>query len=229
MKSTPTTPLSHRREAIRLWFEFLHLATNSQSKEVKEALRRNEEFYHPWEIASHRRFDGWWSGHRHLFEERYVVRALKAGEPPLDPKALILEIPLTRSPTELTKIIKGLIQDAVDKSERTGRKSKKRPSSVYTLSDGSEPKLRAVREMLSVYKNVRVKHPKLKSEKLLKEVQRYYMSRKDKRWRIIPSHFLYREGDGDDTARALRNLNRYIQRAEKIILNVANAQFPGRY
>jgi hypothetical protein len=32
---------------------------------------------------------------------------------------------------------------------------------------------------------------------------------------------------GDDLARAMRNLRRYLQKAEKVVLNVARGQFPG--
>jgi len=33
----------------------------------------------------------------------------------------------------------------------------------------------------------------------------------------------------DDKIRAIRNLRRYIQKAEKVVLNVARGQFPGEY
>ena len=34
---------------------------------------------------------------------------------------------------------------------------------------------------------------------------------------------------GDDKIRAMRNLRRYIQKAEKVVLNVVRGQLPGEY
>ncbi len=113
------------------------------------------------------RYDAWWKTHGHLFEEKFVVRELKPGEHPLDPDALILEVPLTESPTVLTRKVKLLIQAAFAARERTKKKGNKKPSAYYRLSEGSEPKLLAVREMLSVYRDVFLKDPKLRGEKLL--------------------------------------------------------------
>jgi hypothetical protein len=39
---------------------------------------------------------------------------------------------------------------------------------------------------------------------------------------------LFDEKHGDNTA-ALHNLRRYIQKAEKIVMNVAKGEFPGSY
>jgi hypothetical protein len=36
------------------------------------------------------------------------------------------------------------------------------------------------------------------------------------------------DSDGDKV-RAMRNLRRYIQKAEKVVLNVARGEFPGKY
>lgn len=60
-----------------------------------------------------------------------------------------------------------LIQAAFAARERTKKKGNKKPSAYYRLSEGSEPKLLAVREMLSVYRDVFLKDPKLRGEKLL--------------------------------------------------------------
>jgi hypothetical protein len=35
--------------------------------------------------------------------------------------------------------------------------------------------------------------------------------------------------DHSNVELALRNLGRYIKRAEKVVLNVANGEFPGKY
>ena len=37
------------------------------------------------------------------------------------------------------------------------------------------------------------------------------------------------EHNDEDKIRAMRNLRRYIQKAEQVVLNVARGQFPGEY
>ena len=229
MEKKPQFKLAARREAFRLWFEYLKIARlrlNSDAK-IRSALAVSEPYYRPWEMDKAERFDHWWKVHAHLFEEKFSVRELKAGETPLDPDALLIEVPLTQSPTVLTKNVKAIIQAAFEARERTERKSKKKPTAYYRLSEGSEPKLDAVREMLSVYRDVHLKNPKLKGEKLLDATHRYYLGRKNKRWAKVPIALMY-DTDGDKV-RAMRNLRRYIQKAEQVVLNVARGQFPGEY
>jgi len=64
---------------------------------VQEALKRSASFYAPWGDVTKMKFDNWWKENGHLFEDKYVVRRLTAGEIPIDPQALIVEIPLTQS------------------------------------------------------------------------------------------------------------------------------------
>jgi pimeloyl-ACP methyl ester carboxylesterase len=231
MEKRSGSRLANRKEAYRLWFEYLKLARLSTTREVKSALLVSGPFYAPWQIETAGKFDEWWKTHGHLFEEKYVVRELKQGETPLDPNALLVEIPLTKSPTDLTKAVKDLIQSAWDAQAKEHRKGKKKPSAFYHLSEGSEPKLLAVREMLTVYRDVYLKHPNLKGEKLLEQVHKYYEGRKNKRWAKIPTPLMMTAGrrDPDDLARAMRNLRRYIQKAELVVLNVARGKFPGPY
>jgi hypothetical protein len=227
MGPKPKAALAGQKRAYRLWFEYLRVARQSTDQKVGGTLVVSRPFYAPWGMEKGESYDAWWRTHGHLFEEKFVVRELKAGEPPLDPDALILEVPLTESPTILTRKAKSLIQAAFELRERTEKKGKKKPSATYQLTDGAEPKLDAVREMLSVYRDVYLKNPQLRGEKLLDAVHRYYLGRRNKRWAKIPMALMY-DNDGDKV-RAMRNLRRYIQKAEKVVLNVARGQFPGEY
>jgi hypothetical protein len=228
MEKKPQSKLAARREAFRLWFEYLKIARLrlSSDTKIRSALVVSEPYYRPWEMDKAERFDHWWKVHAHLFEEKFTVRELKAGEAPMDPDALLIEVPLTQSPTVLTKNVKAIIQAAFEAREQTERKSKKKPTAYYRLSEGSEPKLDAVREMLSVYRDVHLKNPKLKGEKLLDATHRYYLGRKNKKWAKVPIALMYADGG---KIRAMRNLRRYIQKAEQVVLNVARGQFPGEY
>ena len=131
----------------------------------------------------------------------------------------------------LLKRVKAILIASYDAQQRLSKKSKRKPTASYRLSEDSEPKLVAVREMLTVYRDIHLAKPTLKGERLLEAVHRNYLGRKNKRWAKVPTPLLYTTGKGreDDLARALRNLRRYIQKAEKIVLNVANGQFPGEY
>lgn len=219
--------LAARREAYRLWFEYLKVARASTNKEVRGALVVSAHYYLPWEMDKANKFDPWWKDHAHLFQEKFAVREMSAGELPHDPDALIIEVPLTQSPTILTKKVRVLIQDAFTRKAKTERKGKKKATAYYHLTEGAEPKLLAVREMLSIYRDVYLKNPRLRGGKLLDAVHSYYRGRKNKRFAKVP---MVLEHQGmDDKIRAMRNLRRYIQKAEKVVLNVARGQFPGDY
>jgi hypothetical protein len=221
------TALPHRREAYRLWFEYLRVARTSSLASVQAALRQSSLFYAPWGDVTNVTFNTWWKEKGQLFEDKFVVRKLTSGEQPSDPNALIIEIPLSRSPTVLIKNVKALIQDAVAVRAQASKKSKKVPTSAYRLTEGAEPKLLAVREMLTVYRDVYLKNPNLRGYPLLKKIHAFYQGRKNKRWAKVPMPLL--PDPYGDTVRAQRNMRRYIDKAERVMLNVANGQFPGEY
>ena len=224
----PESHLGERLSAIRMWFEFLRLARNSSDPKVKSALVVSQPKYKPWDMDNTTRFDAWFKAHGHLFEEKYFVRELKLGELPKDPNALLLEIPLTLSPTELTRRIKPLIKRAFEARAKLQKKSKAAHTATYRLTEGSEPKLDAIREMLTVYRDVYLKNPKLRGKALLTAVHKLYTGRKNKRWAVIPKQ-LDIDKYGNDDIQAMRNLRRYLQKAEMIVLNVARGEFPGSY
>jgi hypothetical protein len=227
MEMVKKADLATRKDAYRLWFEYLKVARSSTKKEVISALNVSAPFYGPWEMNKASKFDPWWKEHRHLFEEQYSVREMEHGELPSDPTALVIEVPLTQSPTILTKKVRLLIQAAYERQQKTQRKGKTKPTAYYHLTEGSEPKFDAVREMLSIYRDVYLKNPRQRGSDLLDAVHRYYLSRKNKRWAKVPMQFQH--AGSDDAIRAMRNLRRYIQKAEQVVLNVARGQFPGKY
>jgi hypothetical protein len=221
MKNT----LPYRREAYRLWFEYLRVARNSSIAEVKKALKQSAPFYAPWGDISAMKFDHWWKHKGNLFEDKYVVRRLSAGESPSNLDSLIIEVPLSRSPTMLIKDVKALIQEVFATQTRAMKKSKKAPTSAYRLTEGAEPKLLAVREMLTVYRDVYLKNKGLRGTDLLDKVHAHYLARKRKA--KIPNPLLS-DKYGDKSV-ALRNMRRYITKAERVMRNVASGQFPGKY
>ena len=152
---------------------------------------------------------------------------LQPGEDRSDPEALVLEIPLTRSATAIIKQIRPLLEGAVAAHSKSARKGKRQPTASYRLTAGAEPKLIAIRESLTIYREVCLKNPGLKGQRLLAAVRRYYESRKVMKKAKVPVPLNYTSEV--DRLRAMRNLNRYIHRAERIMLNVAKGDFPGKY
>jgi hypothetical protein len=230
MERTMKSALSYRREAFRLWFEYLRLAHRSTKPDVQDALKQSESFYAPWGDATKTKFDDWWKEKGYLFEDKYVVRRLKAGEMPIDPDAIIVEIPLTQSPKVLLDRVKKLISESSATPQQMYVKSKKRPTSQFQLTAGAEPKLTTVREMLTVYRDVHLKNPTLRGKQLLYAIEQHYLGRKQKRFAKIPDPLrLPRDAKPDKVDYVLRNLRRYIDKAEQVMLNVANGEFPGKY
>jgi hypothetical protein len=231
MEPSRTVPLTYARETYRLWFEYLKVALVSRHPEVIQTLKGSVAYYQPWEVTPETKFDPWWKTYRHLFAENQTIRSLEPGEI-AQPNAglLVLEIPLTQSATILTRQVKGIIQNAIatrEVLESKSLKAKKAPTALYFPSEGSEPKLDAVREMLTVYRDVYLANPKLRGEALLDAAHALYLGRKNKRWAKVP--MALQHAGMDDKVRAMRNLRRYIQKAEKVLVNVAGGQFPGEY
>ena len=221
--------LPYEREAYRLWFEYLKLAHSSADKEVKRALAARAKFYEPWGDVVNVRFDDWWRDHGHLFEERRQVRRLARRQAPSDPDAIAIEVPLTPSMLTIMRQVRAVVREAREGRVRGARRT--RPAATYRLTEGAEPRFRALRDSLTVYREVYLrclkelkpqgKEPRGKM--LLDAAHAFYAGRKRMKLpsplRIPPS--------GDPTV-AMRNLRRYIQRAQRIMLNVARGEFPGR-
>jgi len=59
--------LPYRKEAYRLWFEYLRLAHGSSEQKIKNALNRSTKYYGPWGNIEDVKFDRWWRENEHLF------------------------------------------------------------------------------------------------------------------------------------------------------------------
>jgi hypothetical protein len=131
----------------------------------------------------------------------------RPGEDRSDPEALVLEIPLTRSATAIIKQIRPLLEYAIAAHAKSARKGKLQPTASYRLTAGAEPKLIAIRESLTIYREVCLKNTGLKGHKLLNAVHAYYLSRKVAKRAKVPLPLQY--ANDMDRIRAMRNLNRH--------------------
>ena len=89
------------------------------------------------------------------------------------------------------------------------------------MTEGVQLKPMALKNKLIVYRDVFLKHPGVIGRQLLEEVHTFY----ERQGRKSPNALLP-DLDGD-IQRPLRNLLRYIDDAEEIMMNVANRKFPG--
>lgn len=217
------------KEAIRLWYEFYKVARASPQPFILAALSSSRGFYEPWEVEKYETFNDWWKDKKGLFADTTVVRILTPESPPPDEGVVLLQVPLTKSLSGLLADIKQVLAVEYEKQERAG-KSRRNRTAAYTLTAGAEPRLAAIREMLTCYRDVFLAHnPRLRGEDLLMASHRHYLGRKNKRWQKVPTPLLYDPQNDEDKVRALRNLRRYIQQAEQIVGNVASGTFPGDY
>jgi len=75
-----------------------------------------------------------------------------------------------------------------------------------------------------------LKNPTLRGKTLLNEVYRYYKGRKRKDHQQLPKTIDDRGSTNEnEIKRVTRNLRRWIQWGETIMLNVSNGEFPGQY
>ena len=233
--------MANRMEAYRLWFEYYKVAlllkdadTSKLDSQVKGKIDKlkgtflvRPTFYNAWEVTAATKFDPWWRSHSHLFEEQYIVRLLKDGEEKKDPDSIVVEIPINKSVTELTKSVKRIIEDAHTVKRTITKKNKTQSTALYQLSKDSEPKLEILREMLTVFRDVYLKNPKLRGEDLVKAVHSFYKGRKNKIYNEIPDSLTDKYDPYGEHVK--RNTRRYINNAAQVLINVAAGEFPGKY
>lgn len=246
-----------------LWWGYLKLARDLSildtksylkafCKQLEKELKRTKKYYASWDLDKNQNFGVWWKEHKHLFEEKYVVREMKHGESPIDPEAVVIEVPLRFSVSILSRHTREIIGIAASK-RGINTKSKIRSSAQFSMTSGAEPKYIALREMLTVYRDIQIKNLRLKLKnaqvkplkglELLETVNSFYKNRKNRARNKVPIPLVaqfernpMKSGsafldslDRDASSNAQRSLNRYIQKAEKIALNVAKGEFPGKY
>jgi hypothetical protein len=215
--------LPYPKQVYRLWYQYLQIARQSSDKKVRKALERSARYYKPWGDIDNVKFDAWWKKYNHLFEEQFSIRRLSRSDRP-DPKSLLIEVPLTQPKGKLFSQVRKIIADAYPISKPI--KGKFRPVSQYRLTAGAEPRTLALNDMLIVYRDVYLKNKPLRGQELLDKVHAFYRGRK--RNKQIPS-LLQIDEKNEDNRRALRNMRRYISKAERVMLNVAKGNFPGDY
>ena len=217
-----------KKEFYRIWFEFYKLSLISTNPIILKNLKKSDDFYSSWGDVERTTFNNWWESHKQLFEER-SVSIIDDGVTRRYTDSLILEVPINQSTTVLLKKIRKLIDEEQTKRSRQPKKFRV-ITSQFVISDRSEPKLVVLKDVLNIYRDVYLKDTNLRGKKLLKEVYKYYRGRKRKDHQQLPKTIDDRGSTKEeDIKRITRNLRRWIQWGETIMLNVSNGEFPGKY
>jgi hypothetical protein len=217
-----------KKEFYRIWFEFYKISLTSTNPSVLRNLKKSDDFYSSWGNVERTTFNDWWDSHRHLFEEQ-SVSILESEVTRNYPDSLILEVPINQSTTVLLKNIRKLIDEEQTKRSRQPKKYRV-ITSQFVISDRSEPKLVVLKDVLNIYRDVYLKDTNLRGKTLLNEVYKYYKGRKRKDHQQLPKTIDDRGSTNEnEIKRVTRNLRRWIQWGETIMLNVSSGEFPGEY
>jgi len=217
-----------KKEFYRIWFEFYKLSLISTNPIILKNLKKSDDFYSSWGDVERTTFNDWWGAHKHIFEEQ-SVSVIESSSDRNSQDTLLLEIPINQSTTVLMKKIRQLI-DGEQKKRLRQKKQYRVITSDFKITDRTEPKLIILKDVLNVYRDVYLKNPTLRGKTLLNEVYRYYKGRKRKDHQQLPKTIDDRGSTNEnEIKRVTRNLRRWIQWGETIMLNVSNGEFPGQY
>jgi hypothetical protein len=209
------------KELFRVWYEYYRLALVSKSKNIKDAIRSSKSYYAEWGTDTELHFDDWWITHQHLFTDTDSVRLLNKDEIQ-DEYHLYVSVPRTRSINVAVDEFRALLTEEFN----TRTKRTHVPIHRFAPTEVQGYKRESARLYLSIL-NIYLDNPSLKGKKFYDQVINYFLNKRYKRKQnSIPDAF---EGldVGDDTAQ--RNVRRYRTKGKKILLNVANGVFPGKF
>ena len=232
-----TYVVNQGKEPYRLWFQFLKLAQQNSEFKVKKTK------YAAWGDTQGISFDRWWKerGSKLILLGGNGVHVTTAAKCDPDHYHLIA-IPRTISPTTARDQVLKLMKELV-KTEGGG-------SLKWKLTEGKQLKVESVRAYLHTYeaKAKLIKQAEanggkasdVKAKHVLCEVRSYYNKKKERyKNNLIPIDpmpgRLFLGGnitdvsliDPDDSHEALKAVNEYLRKAQNILTNVANGEFPG--
>jgi hypothetical protein len=222
------------KEAIRLWFEFLKRAYQAEHFKI------NASYYQPWGDVKNTKFETWWKANAdHLFPNRKVEITKRYLS---DAAVVNVSIPIVLTPTEAAAQLRKLL---IEHYEAIDHKPK--PQRMFTLTEGAEVKVSALRAYLATYdaNQKLIAHgqmTRVPAKLLLEEVRRFYLARTH-RWQhtkrkveVLPMALA---GDvtyeattdtvssSSDDVSAERAVRRYLAIANNLVEAAARGDFPG--
>ena len=223
------------KEAIRLWFEFLKRACHAEDVAV------NTKHYQAWGNVANTKFETWWRTHAELlFPNRQVEITQRYLS---DAGVLNVAVPIALTPTVAAAQLR---QALIEHYKSIGHVPK--PQRTYTLTEGAEIKVSALRAYLATYdanqKLITSEHiSHVPAKLLLAEVRRFYMARTHK-WQhtkrrveglpmALAGEIVYHadtdsvSSNSSDTG-AERAVRRYLAIANRLVAAAAGGDFPSR-
>ncbi len=221
------TPIIADKELFRLWYEFFQLALKSEDPKIQRSLKKSDKFYADWHGADGMHFDDWWKTHRKLFHDENIVRLMDAKEKQQQGNFYVV-VPSGKSQTDIVEEFKKLIAKELP---TTSSRRKFPPTHRYAPTEVQGVKRDSLRMMLELQKHIFSKH-ELKGVALRERVIKFFASERYKKKRnIVPMSFTVDDSNrrNDHSAETDRNIRRYRQKANALLLNVASGKFPGKY
>lgn len=211
-----------RKELYRLWFEFLKRA-------VAEGGPINDVYYAEWLPIESLSFDQWWK----VFRPKLTypeARVVESAAPCADGDFLI-SVPRDANKVAVLKQIRSILDAELSGNVRHtyGR---------YVPTANSNIKYASFRLMLHCYDAEQAKDSKgrkiSRTDRVLKVVDRYKKIEQKysvgrRRIDKLPKSLNTDRTVGVGTDDIVRNYYRSVQRARRIIANVASGKFPGKY
>lgn len=223
------------KEAIRLWFEFLNRANDVPNLKV------NAKYYEGWGDYTNTKFEKWWKVNGDTLFPKNKVEITKGHFS--NNAAIQLTVPIALTATEAANQVRDLL---ITHYKVIGHNPK--PNRVYSLTEGAEIKVSALRAYLHTYD---AHHQLINSKtggnvtakELLAEVRRFYLARSEK-WKktkrkveglppALAGDLFYDKSTntvksiGSDIG-AERAIRRYLLIANNLVHAAAKGDFPSK-
>ena len=223
------------KEAIRLWFEFLKRACHAENITV------NTKHYQHWGDVANTKFEKWWRSNTELL---FPYRKVEITQRYLSDAAVVnVSVPMALTPTVAAEQLRHALIEHYNSMGHTPK-----PQRVYTLTQGAEIKVSALRAYLATYDaNQKIMASEhigyVPAKLLLAEVRRFYMARTHK-WKhtkrgveslpmALAGDIVYHADKDTVSSRssdigAERAVRRYLAISNNLVAAAAVGDFPSR-
>lgn len=227
------------KETIALWFRAYQLILNSSDKKITNALKKHKKFYKLWGTDKSITFEKWWQTKSALFEDKSSVEVVKNIKK--DANHIHLSVPLNKKLETIVAQFKEQVKPVLIEAQKKNLVIKHKFSPT-TMKGMKTNKIIMLLDLYDEVFNQTFKDKKEQAYKLCDVLNRPKYAEK------VPGslqkyHEVYEAVEGSNTliktivdnvnlkelSNAKRYINRYKQKVNKLLLNVAEGKFPGKY
>jgi hypothetical protein len=220
------------KSKIRYWFLFLRLAHDFKDTMVTRSLKNSESLYSSWGNYQTESFENWWKKHSNLFREVSTVRVLDSKDSVTE-SDFVISIPYTLSPTAVGKMVASMYRKRqserlTEKQPKSG-KTKKVYKGEFTLTSPEYQVAQFAYYYLfakEVYVPLKNTGDRFRNRDYLFKAKEVFgkLKRKTTEVREIPFTKQNQSNDAEN-----KQIRRYVQYANQLLLNVSLGEFPGDY